>query len=51
MKKLISLALAVILALAMGVCAAAQEDAVIRVASLKGPTTMGLVKLIKYNEA
>lgn len=51
MKKLISLALAVVLVLALGVCASAQEDAVIRVASLKGPTTMGLVKLIKDNEA
>lgn len=51
MKKLISLALAIVLVLALGVCASAQEDAVIRVASLKGPTTMGLVKLIKDNEA
>ena len=51
MKKLVSIALALVLALGMCLSAGAQEDAAIRVASLKGPTTMGMAKLIKDSEA
>ena len=52
MKKWIALMLALVLALSLCVPALAQgEEAPIRVASLKGPTTMGLVKLMKDAEA
>jgi len=51
MKKLISLVLSLVLVLSMGAFALAEEENVIRVASMKGPTTMGMVKLIKDDEA
>ena len=49
-RKLISLTLALALALAMLTCAAAEEAAPVRVASLMGPTSMGLVKLMNADE-
>lgn len=51
MKKFLCFALALVLALSMSLCACAQEETVVRVASLKGPTTMGMAKLIKDSEA
>ncbi|MBR3505343.1 MAG: ABC transporter substrate-binding protein [Clostridia bacterium] len=50
MRKLISLTLALALALAMLTCAAAEEAAPVRVASMMGPTSMGLVKLMNAND-
>ena len=49
-RKLISLTLALALALAMLTCAAADEAAPVRVASMMGPTSMGLVKLMNADE-
>ena len=49
MKKLISLALAFILALA-SLAALAETETPLRVGALKGPTSMGLVKLMKDQE-
>ena len=45
-RKLISLTLALVLALGLLTFAAADEAAPIRVASMMGPTSMGLVKLM-----
>jgi len=49
-RKLISLTLALLLALGIPALAAADEAAPVRIASLKGPTSMGLVKLMNANE-
>ena len=48
-RKLISLTLALALALGLMTFAAA-ETAPVRVASMMGPTSMGLVKLMNANE-
>ncbi len=53
MKRILALVLALVMVLALGACATAEttEKTVIRVGSLKGPTTMGIVKLMKDDEA
>lgn len=53
MKKLLSLVLALALMLSLAACASAETDdhATLRVGSLKGPTTMGIVKLMQDNQA
>ncbi len=51
MKKIVSLMLALMLVLSLFAACGAEDGAAIRVASLKGPTTMGLVKLMKDAEA
>ncbi|MBO4884830.1 MAG: ABC transporter substrate-binding protein [Clostridia bacterium] len=50
MRKIISLTLALALALGVMTFAAADEAAPVRIASLKGPTSMGLVKLMDAND-
>lgn len=48
MKKRIAMVLALVMALGLVGLASAEEDkAVVRIGSLKGPTTMGLVKLMQ----
>ena len=49
-RKLISLTLALALALGLLTVAAADKAAPVRVASMKGPTSMGLVKLMNAND-
>lgn len=49
-RKIISLTLALALALGVMTFAAADEAAPVRIASLKGPTSMGLVKLMDAND-
>ncbi len=49
-RKIISLTLALALALGLLTAAAADETAAVRVASMKGPTSMGLVKLMNAND-
>ena len=49
-RKLISLTLALALVLGVMTFAAADETAPVRIASMKGPTSMGLVKLMNANE-
>ncbi len=49
-RKIISLTLALAFALGVMTFAAADEAASVRVASLKGPTSMGLVKLMDAND-
>ena len=53
MKRILSIVLALVMLLGLAACATAEttEKAVIRVGSLKGPTTMGIVKLMKDDEA
>ena len=52
MKKYMSILLVVLMLVALFPgCAAAEEPTVIRIGSLKGPTTMGMVKLLSDNEA
>ena len=53
MKRILSLVLALVMILALGACATAEtaEKTTVRVGSLKGPTTMGIVKLMKDDEA
>ncbi len=53
MKRILSLVMAALLALTVCACAGAEtnEKTLIRVGSLKGPTTMGIVKLMKDAEA
>ena len=46
MKKIISLILAALLLVAMTACAETADKTAVRIASLKGPTSMGLVKLM-----
>ena len=62
-KRLMSLCLALALALSLAACGGqeaeetpdqeetpAEEPATLRVAALKGPTAMGMVELMKYSE-
>ena len=49
-KKLLTLILALALALSLCAPALAEEDAPVRVASMMGPTSMGLVKLMNDSE-
>ena len=49
-RKIISLTLALALALGLVTFAVADEAAAVRVAAMKGPTAMGLVKLMNANE-
>ena len=52
MKKYMSILLVLLMLVALFPgCAAAEEPTVIRIGSLKGPTTMGMVKLLSDNEA
>ena len=52
MKKNMSILLVLLMLVALFPgCAAAEEPTVIRIGSLKGPTTMGMVKLLSDNEA
>ena len=52
MKKYMSILLVLLMLIALFPgCAAAEEPTVIRIGSLKGPTTMGMVKLLSDNEA
>ena len=52
MKKYMSILLALLmLAVLFPGCAAAEEPAVLRIGSLKGPTTMGMVKLFADSDA
>ena len=56
MKRILSLVLALVMLLALGACASAEttetaEKTVIRIGSLKGPTTMGIVKLMQDDKA
>ena len=52
MKKYMSVLLVLLMLVALFPgCAAAEEPTVIRIGSLKGPTTMGMVKLLSDNEA
>jgi NitT/TauT family transport system substrate-binding protein len=52
MKKYMSILLVLLMLVALFPgCAAAEEHTVIRIGSLKGPTTMGMVKLLSDNEA
>ena len=53
MKRILSLILVLAMMLAMGACAGAETTetaakTTIRVGSLKGPTTMGIVKTIRH---
>lgn len=52
MRRILSIVLALVLALSMGACVNAETDekVIIRVGSLKGPTTMGIVKLMQDDE-
>ena len=50
MKKTIALVLALMLALCLAACGAGAEKTAVRVGSLKGPTTMGLVQLMHAEE-
>lgn len=52
MRRILSIVLALALALSMGACVNAETDekVIIRVGSLKGPTTMGIVKLMQDDE-
>ena len=53
MKRVFSLVLALVLMMGLTACATAEttEKTTIRVGSLKGPTTMGIVKLMQDDEA
>ena len=51
MKRIVALLLAVLLTAVVAGAALAEESADVRVASLKGPTSMGLVKLMQDNDA
>ena len=56
MKRILSLVLALVMLLALGACASAETTetaakTVIRVGSMKGPTTMGIVKLMQDDKA
>ena len=52
MKKYMSILLVLLMLVALFPgCAAAEEPVTIRLGSLKGPTTMGMVKLLSDNEA
>ena len=52
MKKYMSILLVLLMLVALFPgCTAAEEPTVIRIGSLKGPTTMGMVKLLSDNEA
>ena len=52
MKKYMSILLVLLMLVALFPgCAAAEEPTVIRIGSLKGPTSMGMVKLLSDNEA
>ena len=53
MKRIFSVVLALVLVLGLGACVNAEtaEKTVIRVGSLKGPTTMGIVKLMQDDKA
>ncbi len=53
MKRILSIVLVLVMMLALGACATAEttEKTVIRVGSLKGPTTMGIVKLMQDDAA
>lgn len=50
MKKIISLILVMLLAMGLMACTAGAEKTPVRVASLKGPTSMGLVQLMHAEE-
>ena len=50
MKKFVSLILAVFMLLTFAACAESAEKATVRVGSLKGPTSMGLVQLMNAEE-
>lgn len=50
MKKFVSLILAVFMLLTFVACAESAEKATVRVGSLKGPTSMGLVQLMNAEE-
>lgn len=52
MRRILSIVLALALAVSMGACVNAETDekVIIRVGSLKGPTTMGIVKLMQDDE-
>ena len=47
MKKMLSLLIVVMMIVSVASAALAEDQAVVRVASLKGPTSMGLVKLMQ----
>lgn len=53
MRRMLAVLLALTMMLSLGACAGAEttEKATIRVGSLKGPTTMGIVKLMQDDEA
>lgn len=50
LKKLAALVLAIVLAFSAAAVACAEEASAVRIASLKGPTSMGLVKLMQDSE-
>ena len=50
LSRILSLVLALVLALSM-TAALAEEEPAVRIASMKGPTSMGLVKLMHDNDA
>lgn len=50
MKKLLSLVFAVVLALSVTACAETPEMTTVRIGSLKGPTSMGLVQLMHTDD-
>ena len=46
LKKAVALALSAVMCLSLAACGEKEEDVTMNIAGLKGPTTMGMVKLI-----